>query len=356
MRSSKTYWRAIRRYFLLFTAIALLPLALVYLVTNDQIYKIKGFEFINDTKIPIIPDESIQTLSQSDMLMVEQRMDKRRKHLAEKCSEHGLDSAGNDSWHKPNPWEFLVNQKYHIIWCNVFKAASSSWMYNFNILAGYTPEFLRKTNEVPLVLARKRYPRVSLEELQEAQNDSITFIIARHPFERLLSAYRDKFMYAVPHSFHDKLGSKIVRTYRKKHKPDRHTPRYPTFAEFVTWLLDEIHRNNFIDMHLVPASKFCTPCLINFDIIIKFETLEHDQVYLIDKAHLKHIIAPEWRNSGKGKNTLDLLQAFYSQLTRKQLDGLYEYYKYDFEVFNYNAAPYFSIAKKNEEETTNNAS
>lgn len=53
-------------------------------------------------------------------------------------------------------------------------------------------------------------------QLHAAQNNSITFLIARHPFERLLSAYRDKFVYAIPHSFHDKLGRKIVRTYRKK--------------------------------------------------------------------------------------------------------------------------------------------
>lgn len=44
MRLNKTYWRAIRRYFLVFTAIAFLPLALVYLVRSEQIYKIKGYE------------------------------------------------------------------------------------------------------------------------------------------------------------------------------------------------------------------------------------------------------------------------------------------------------------------------
>lgn len=60
---------------------------------------------------------------------------------------------------------------------------------------------------------------------------------------------------------------------------------------------------------------------------MKFETLEEDQLYLIDKAGLKRIIVPEWRNMGKGKNTLDLLQESYSQLTRRELDGLYEYYK-----------------------------
>lgn len=95
---------------------------------------------------------------------------------------------GNDTWHKPNAWEFLVNKKYHIIWlvnsnlyicmysmynnikihnhrCNVFKAASSSWMFNFNVLAGYSPEFLQRTKEVFLNLARERYPRVSIEQV-----------------------------------------------------------------------------------------------------------------------------------------------------------------------------------------------
>lgn len=97
----------------------------------------------------------------------------------------------------------------------MFKAASTSWMYNFNILAGYSPEFLRKTNTVPLELARKRYERVSIKKLEKAMNDSVTFLIVRHPFERLLSAYRDKIMFAIPHSLHDKLGIKIIKKYRK---------------------------------------------------------------------------------------------------------------------------------------------
>lgn len=60
----------------------------------------------------------------------------RRQHLKQQCSLLGLDVPGNDSLHRPNPWEFLVNRKHHLVWCNVFKAASTSWMYNFNLLAG----------------------------------------------------------------------------------------------------------------------------------------------------------------------------------------------------------------------------
>ena len=40
-------------------------------------------------------------------------------------------------------------------------------MFNFNILAGYSPEFLHKTKEIQFNLARERYPRVNLDEVSE---------------------------------------------------------------------------------------------------------------------------------------------------------------------------------------------
>lgn len=73
--------------------------------------------------------------------------------------------SGNDTLHKPNPWEFLISKKHHLVWCNVFKAASTSWMYNFNLLAGYSPQFLKKSQVVPLTLARKKYPRPSVAQV-----------------------------------------------------------------------------------------------------------------------------------------------------------------------------------------------
>lgn len=73
--------------------------------------------------------------------------------------------TGNDTLHRPNPWEFLISNKYHLVWCNVFKAASTSWMYNFNLLAGYSPHYLKKSNIVPLTLARRKYPRPSVAQV-----------------------------------------------------------------------------------------------------------------------------------------------------------------------------------------------
>ena len=61
--------------------------------------------------------------------------------------------------------------------------------------------------------------------------------------------------------------------------------------------------------------------------IAKFETLDEDQRYIIKKAELENVISPQWKNSGKGQNTQDLIIKFFSQLNREQMDALYELYK-----------------------------
>lgn len=37
----------------------------------------------------------------------------------------------------PNAWEFFISPGHGLTWCNVFKAASSTWMYYFNILGEF---------------------------------------------------------------------------------------------------------------------------------------------------------------------------------------------------------------------------
>ncbi|KAJ9592409.1 hypothetical protein L9F63_015929, partial [Diploptera punctata] len=248
--------------------------------------------------------------------------------------------------HRPNPWEFLVNRPHHIVWCNVFKAASTSWMYNFNVLAGYDPKFLKNSKLVPLNLARRRYPRPSLHALQQALNDSIAFLIVRHPLERLLSAYRDKLQFSLPHTLHQKLGNQIILKYRKKHASKN--PRWPTFSEFVQYLVDVDQKGEPFDMHWTPITQFCTPCQVDFDIIMKFETLQEDQNYLIHEAGLQEFIKPEWKNPAKGRTTSELVSSYYSQLTSAQILQLYNIYRYDFELFGYTLDGYLELAQQTE--------
>ncbi|XP_063385983.1 carbohydrate sulfotransferase 13 [Cydia fagiglandana] len=279
-------------------------------------------------------------LTRDKFMEVNARMEARRRFLRSECSRLGLDSSRNKAY----AWEYLINRQYHVIWCNIFKAASTSWMYNFNLMANYTAAFLDKTKEVPLGLARKKYARPSVEMVKKAQLDSISFLIVRHPLERLASAYNDKIAHAWPKSFHDKMGYRIIQKYRKKKSPDAPHSPHPMFEEFVSYVLDEARAKRTLDMHWTPYTDFCTPCKFDFDVVLKFETLDEDQRYLIQLARLQDVVKPEWRNSGKGK-TQQSINHLYSRLRRQQLVGLYNLYKYDFQLFNYTIDSYFEIVQ-----------
>lgn len=49
--------------------------------------------------------------------------------------------------------------------------------------------------------------------------------------------------------------------------------RWPTFEEFVRYLLDQYDSGEAMDMHWTPITEFCTPCMVHFSVIAKFETL-----------------------------------------------------------------------------------
>ncbi|XP_065087467.1 carbohydrate sulfotransferase 11 [Ochlerotatus camptorhynchus] len=372
---NRTKCRIVRRLFLFFAALSVIPFTVLYLITSDHLYRFRAYNYTNGSRHQLqfhavhhpppamvhhpqeyrkhhqqhTPEQQVQAVKNStsnqyliDMDYMKHRMDERVARLNDKCTEYRLNEPKQN--YKPKAWEYLINREYHLVWCNVFKAASTSWMYNFNLLAGYSPEFLKKTKDVPLQLARQKYPRPSVDALHEAINGSISFVIVRHPFERLVSAYKDKIQYALPNSHHQKLGVRIIQKYRKIAKGQPwNTQKYPTFPEFVNYLLDEVrHPHTEIDMHWIPVTYFCTPCFFHYDVIAKFETLEEDQNYLIAVGQLGHMIKPQWRNAGKGAHTNDLVLKLCKELDDDQIRGLYEYYKYDFELFGYSTEEYFN--------------
>ena len=85
-------------------------------------------------------------------------------------------------------------------------------MYIFNRMAGYTVLDLEHTKRPPMNLARQKYPRPSSTELLSILDlpSTIGFLIARNPYERLVSGYRDKILGAKPSSAHDIMCRNII--------------------------------------------------------------------------------------------------------------------------------------------------
>uniref|UniRef100_A0A6P4DUA6 Carbohydrate sulfotransferase n=1 Tax=Drosophila rhopaloa TaxID=1041015 RepID=A0A6P4DUA6_DRORH len=218
---------------------------------------------------------------------------------------------------------------------------------------GYDVKFLQRTETQPLELARKRYPRPELGELMELLPSALSFLFVRDPFERILSAYRNK-LEGNKNTFYKTLGTKIVHRYRKRNLGGPWPRCGPTFEEFVRFLIGEQAAGKRFDEHWAPIYSFCTPCSVNFTIIGKTETFQRDSEFIIRQAGLESLLLglgklPQRKqrkignHARSGVKSEALVERYFADLDRSTLDQLLKIYRIDFELFDYDYRKYYDM-------------
>ena len=99
-----------------------------------------------------------------------------------------------------NPYKIFAMIPRRLVWCPVYKAASTNWMKNIPRLMSSPGQISNLTNRdgknrQANVLARALVPLLpsnALVRFLSSEPRPIVFMIVRHPFDRLLSAFRDK--------------------------------------------------------------------------------------------------------------------------------------------------------------------
>jgi len=56
---------------------------------------------------------------------VESTMEKRKSTFHKACEKFGLPPVKNQAFIRSSSWEYLINEEYKLVWCNVFKAGST---------------------------------------------------------------------------------------------------------------------------------------------------------------------------------------------------------------------------------------
>lgn len=139
-------------------------------------------------------------------------------------------------------------------------------------------------NKDPLVipgsLVHKEGVFVTFNELDENEREMVMsenytrLIFVRHPFERLLSAYRNKLEENTSKSayFQQRIGRLIIKSLRTSPTNDSlYHGNNVSFDEFVQYLLmPELSlKNQSYNEHWEPINRLCNPCAMKYNVIGK---------------------------------------------------------------------------------------
>jgi hypothetical protein len=112
------------------------------------------------------------------------------------------------------------------------------------------------------------------------------FVLFRHPFTRMVSAWRNKLLTVdgkINKYFYRNYGIPIIRLTRGKWAEaaflKNQTGNLVTFQEFVAGV-----KNGIIDRHWMPQSEICQPCNVDYNHVGFFEYLNDDTNHILDEV------------------------------------------------------------------------
>ncbi|XP_063600036.1 carbohydrate sulfotransferase 8-like [Penaeus indicus] len=189
------------------------------------------------------------------------------------------------------------------------------------------------------------------------------FLLVRHPFERLLSAYRDKVERAnhwslVQFRKHilSSLSSKQIGNgtkptaaeegddaAREANKPNE---EIPTFSDFLEYILMPNMTDADFSSHWAPYWQWCSPCALNYTAIATLETAGSDLEYIWRRVGLRTLEKP-WHNrySLSLSPKPSVLSRYYEQLSPSLIRRVYQEYSQDFELFQYDVRDVYRLGR-----------
>ncbi|XP_043323878.1 carbohydrate sulfotransferase 10 isoform X3 [Cervus canadensis] len=175
-------------------------------------------------------------------------------------------------------------------------------------------------------------------EIQKRLKTYFKFFIVRDPFERLISAFKDKFVHNPRFEpwYKHEIAPGIIRKYRR----NRTETRGIQFEDFVRYLGDPNHR--WLDLqfgdhiiHWVTYVELCAPCEITYSVVGHHETLEDDAPYILREAGIDHLVSYPTIPLGITAYNRTKVERYFLGISKRDIRRLYARFEGDFKLFGY---------------------
>lgn len=202
---------------LLIVVFVCLTVSFIYL-GNQSLLVINKSDAMQEKTPPVKPNDLLERgvfIERQDRLQRECQAYKRRQNALQFNASHYTPES---IWDNKEVLEhIIVDQKHQLLYCYVPKVACTNWKRTLLYLSGNSnvsrpldipADFVHRTGVFP------KLANFSIEDATHMLRTYTTFLIVRHPFERLLSAYRNKLeqQYSSSKYFQTRFGRHIGKS------------------------------------------------------------------------------------------------------------------------------------------------
>ncbi|KAJ8003685.1 hypothetical protein DPEC_G00150890 [Dallia pectoralis] len=272
---------------------------------------------------------------------------KRLELLSAVCKNKSLSNLNLTSVNRFVLDRIFVCDKHKILFCQTPKVGNTQWKKVLIVLNGV----FSTVEEIPENLVhdheKNGLPRLSSltnPEIKERLKTYFKFFIVRDPFERLISAFKDKFVKNPrfePWYKHD-IAPAIIRKYRRSRRDnDNKAAAGLRFEDFIRYLGDKPGRwrmdRQFGEhvIHWVTYEELCAPCDIKYSVIGHHETLELDAPYILKAAGIERLVSYPTIPPGITRYNQTKVLQYFSGISKRDVSRLYDRYQVDFSLFSY---------------------
>ena len=273
--------------------------------------------------------------------------------------------------HEAGLYAVHFNDDYEALNCLVPKAGSTIWISQFYKMKHQIDP---KLHIPPERFANHKFLH-SISFFEDLGNPIETarriqtytkFFVQRHPFERLVSCYINKFESPPNYIYVNKYVRKIIisnylkdySTNRKTFERDfQHLPTSQkqeilkqinrldsaqdklnlTFTEFANFITED---RNELDVHWKPISRMCNPCAVRYDVVIEHDNHSEESQMLVDYLQTnKPTNHPLYFEPYPRVSTREKCNRYFTRLSKGLRLRLYELYRDDFLLFGYECNP-----------------
>ncbi|XP_077862472.1 carbohydrate sulfotransferase 8-like isoform X2 [Saccoglossus kowalevskii] len=290
----------------------------------------------NDTNIT-------QTTLHNMLMPLENELEERRRQLKVTCSTNSLYQDHVNLENVTASTTIYVDDKYKVLYCPIHKVATSNWRRVLMVLAGDVKNESQVGKDHYLAYTSKHKPLKTFSPAERLRRIHTykKFFFVRHPFERLVSAFRDKFEMGVAHEewWYMKTFGVPIKKWAHPEMSARELDAQKTkvtFEEFIGYVTAFANTKQ-IDMHWDQYHRLCRPCDIDYDIIGKYETLDRDTNFVLHEIGVYDIVHfPTTKlNNHNTHTSVTSIDSYMSQLSPTVYQNLKEVYSLDFEMFGY---------------------